>query len=102
MGGGLEAALAAALRSGGSADVVAEGERLAVASFRDARDTGAHRARTRRRDDWRPHARTRRGRPHPRPSLKATLSLLAAGFVLGGVAVALWSVPVRRILSKYT
>ncbi|MER6535081.1 hypothetical protein ABT215_14985 [Streptomyces sp900105755] len=44
------ALLAAAVRVPG-ADT--EGERRAVAAFRTARDTGTHRARTRRGDDWR-------------------------------------------------
>ncbi|MDI5908843.1 hypothetical protein QDK90_28355, partial [Streptomyces sp. 12257] len=42
-----------------------------------------HRARTRRRDDWRPRAQRRRAR-----SLKATLSVLLASLTLGGVAYA--------------
>ncbi|MFJ9565475.1 hypothetical protein ACIRQQ_36245 [Streptomyces fuscichromogenes] len=50
-GPGLEAALAAALREDG---VDTEGEQRAMTAFRTARDTGAHRARPRRRDDWRP------------------------------------------------
>lgn len=72
--------LAGALRPGA---LDSEGERRAVAAFRDARDAGTHRARTRRRDDWRPreHARVRR-------SLKATLTLSLAGLTLGGVAFA--------------
>ncbi|MFD7936316.1 hypothetical protein ACFV4T_17590 [Streptomyces sp. NPDC059755] len=44
-----------------------DGERRAVAAFRAARDAGAHKARTRRRDDWRPRD---------------------AGLTLGGVAFA--------------
>ncbi|WP_437046932.1 hypothetical protein [Streptomyces sp. enrichment culture] len=79
--GPVEALLSAALRAGGAG---AEGERRAVAAFRTARDAGAHRAaRTRRRDDWRPRARRRAGRP-----LKAALSVLLAGLVLGGAAYA--------------
>ncbi|MFD5495035.1 hypothetical protein ACFWH4_19570 [Streptomyces sp. NPDC127091] len=59
-------------------------EQRAVAAFREARETGAHRtAPTRRRDDWRPRER-RLGRL----SVKATLSVLIAGLSLGGVAVA--------------
>ncbi|CAM5587251.1 hypothetical protein SHIRM173S_02622 [Streptomyces hirsutus] len=54
-----------------------------MAAFREARETGAHRARTRRRDDWRPRE-PRLGRF----SVKATLSVLVAGLSLGGVAVA--------------
>ncbi|MFF1443879.1 hypothetical protein [Streptomyces sp. NPDC058295] len=60
-----------------------DGERRAVAAFRAARDAGAHRARTRRRDDWRPRARR-----HTARSLRATLSVLVAGLTLGGVAFA--------------
>ncbi|MFJ4689910.1 hypothetical protein [Streptomyces sp. NPDC088766] len=76
----VEALLARALRdtSGG-----AERERQAVAAFRAARDAGAHRARTRRRDDWRP-----RGQRHTVRSLRATLSVVLASLTLGGVAVA--------------
>ncbi|MEU0422823.1 hypothetical protein ABZ235_04270 [Streptomyces canus] len=78
--GPLEALFAAALR-GEKSD--GEAELRAVAAFRAARDTGAHRARTRRRDDWRPRAQRRRAR-----SLKATLSVLLASLTLGGVAYA--------------
>ncbi|MFD4503274.1 hypothetical protein [Streptomyces sp. NPDC058457] len=53
----LEALFAAAIRED---DVDTEGERRAMAAFRTARDTCAHRARPRRRDDWRP-ARTTAG-----------------------------------------
>ncbi|MEU5766094.1 hypothetical protein ABZ782_09275 [Streptomyces asoensis] len=60
-----------------------DGERLAVAAFRAARDAGAHRARTRRRDDWRP-----RTGPRPARSLRTTLSVLVAGLALGGAAFA--------------
>ncbi|MFI6039116.1 hypothetical protein ACIBBD_34255 [Streptomyces sp. NPDC051315] len=82
-GTGVEALLAAALRGGTPAEAD-EGERRAVAAFRAARDSGAHRAaRTRHRDDWRP-----RGRRHALRSLKATLSVLVASLALGGVAVA--------------
>ncbi|GGW89755.1 hypothetical protein [Streptomyces lomondensis] len=76
----LEALLAAALIRDG---IDAEAEQRAVAAFRAARDAGPHRARTRRRDDWRP-----RERWHPGRSLKATLSVLLASLTLGGVAVA--------------
>ncbi|MDH6516938.1 hypothetical protein M2163_006081 [Streptomyces sp. SAI-135] len=75
----LEALLAAALRGGKAED---EAERRAVAAFRAARDAGTHRARTRRRDDWRPRER-RRAR-----SLKATLCVLLGSLTLGGVAYA--------------
>jgi len=76
----LEAVLGAAIL-GGKAD--AEGERRAVDAFRVARDAGAHRARTRRRDDWRPRAQRQRAR-----TWKATLSVLLASLTLGGVAYA--------------
>jgi hypothetical protein len=77
---GFEALLAASLRAGHLDD---EAERRAVHAFRAARDAGAHRARTRRRDDWRPRGRRGAGR-----SLKTALSVLLAGFTLGGVAFA--------------
>ncbi|MEU6176753.1 hypothetical protein [Streptomyces coeruleorubidus] len=76
----LEALLAAALIRD---RIDAEAEQRAVTAFLAARDAGAHRARTRRRDDWRP-----RERRHPGRSLKATLSVLLASLTLGGVAVA--------------
>ncbi|KAB1988627.1 hypothetical protein [Streptomyces triticiradicis] len=82
-GGGrppLEELLAAAMR--GRADDTAARTR-AVAAFRAARDGGAHTARTRRRDDWRPKERRR-----PSRSLRAALAVLLAGLTLGGVAVA--------------
>ncbi|MER7402009.1 hypothetical protein ABT373_05830 [Streptomyces sp. NPDC000070] len=77
---GLEALLAAALLVD---RIDAEAEQRAVAAFMAARDAGAHGARSRRRDDWRP-----RDRRHPGRSLKATLSVLLASLTLGGVAVA--------------
>jgi hypothetical protein len=76
----LAALLAAAIR-GDKAD--GEAESRALAAFRAARDTGAHRARTRRRDDWRPRAQRRTVR-----SLRTTLSVLLASLTLGGVAYA--------------
>ncbi|MEU9354369.1 hypothetical protein AB0D65_26185 [Streptomyces griseoloalbus] len=76
----LETLLAAALIRDG---VDAGAEQRAVAAFLAARETGALRARTRRRDDWR--ARRRRLGSH---SLKATLSMVFAGLTLSGVAVA--------------
>ncbi|MGW2785872.1 hypothetical protein ACWC3X_32255 [Streptomyces populi] len=82
-GGGrppLEELLAAAIR--GRADDTAARTR-AVAAFRAARDGGAHTARTRRRDDWRP-----KGRGRPSRSVRAALAVLLAGLTLGGVAVA--------------
>ncbi|MEU3088156.1 hypothetical protein ACWCQ0_03970 [Streptomyces massasporeus] len=63
--------------------VDAEAEQRAVAAFRAARDAGAPRTRSRRRDDWRARERRRLGR-----SLKTTLSVLLASLTLGGVAVA--------------
>ncbi|MFD8389787.1 hypothetical protein ACFV2N_11455 [Streptomyces sp. NPDC059680] len=75
-----EARLGAALRTRG---VDAEAERRAVAAFRAAHATQASRARTRRRDDWRPAAPRR-----ARVSLKATLSVVLASLTLGGVAFA--------------
>ncbi|CAL9560982.1 hypothetical protein SUDANB15_04604 [Streptomyces sp. enrichment culture] len=77
---GLEALLAASLIRD---SVDAAAEQRAVAAFRAAREAGAHRARTRRRDDWRP--RRRRLGSH---SVKTVLSVLLGGLTLGGVAVA--------------
>ncbi|MEV7385685.1 hypothetical protein [Streptomyces sp. NPDC091215] len=79
-GPALEVLLAAAIRDHG---VDAEGERRAVAAFRTARDAGEHRARTRRRDDWRPREQRRTHR-----SVKATVTMALASLTLGGVAVA--------------
>ncbi|MEU1516652.1 hypothetical protein ABZ490_31685 [Streptomyces sp. NPDC005811] len=82
----LEALLAEVLRVAGgpvAPPAGSEGELRAVAAFRAARDAGAHTARTRRRDDWRP--RTRRS---PARSLRATLSVALASLALGGVAFA--------------
>ncbi|MEV6838939.1 hypothetical protein AB0N17_31250 [Streptomyces sp. NPDC051133] len=76
----LEAGFAAALRADG---VDPDAERRALAAFRTAREAGAHRVRTRSRDDWRPAA-PRRGRRSP----KVTLSMALACLTLGGVAVA--------------
>ncbi|MER6531569.1 hypothetical protein [Streptomyces sp. NPDC001508] len=78
----LEERFGTALRPGG-AGLGPEAERRAVAAFRVARDTGAHRARTRCRDDWRPGASRR-----ARFSVKATLSVFLASVTLGGLAVA--------------
>ncbi|MEY9993769.1 hypothetical protein ABIE67_005801 [Streptomyces sp. V4I8] len=77
----LEALLAAAVLRGHRADL--DGEQRAVAAFRAARAAGAHRARTRRRDDWRPREPRRLAL-----SVKTTLSLFVASLALGGVAVA--------------
>jgi hypothetical protein len=76
----LHTALAAALLAG---DPGPEAERRAVAAFRTARDAGAHRARTRRRDDWRLPAQRRTGRP-----VKTTAAAVFTSIALGGVAVA--------------
>ncbi|MGW5134552.1 hypothetical protein [Streptomyces sp. NPDC004135] len=76
----LHTTLVAALLAGGPGP---EAERRAVAAFRTARDAGAHRARTRRRDDWQPSARPRTGRP-----AKATAAAVFTSLALGGVAVA--------------
>ncbi|MFI2430508.1 hypothetical protein [Streptomyces sp. NPDC018693] len=85
LGAGIEELLAVVLRDTGSGALDgSEGERRAVAAFRAARDAGTHRARTRRRDDW----RTREQRRAGRFSVKATLSVAVAGLTLGGVAVA--------------
>ncbi|WP_129307217.1 hypothetical protein [Streptomyces sp. L2] len=80
----LEARLAALLRAdAGPADLDPAAEERTLAAFRAARDTGTHRARTRRRDDWRPREPRRL-----RLWVRATLSVLVAGLALGGVAVA--------------
>lgn len=77
----LEALLSAAVLRGHRPDT--EAEQRAVAAFRAARDAGTHRARTRRRDDWRPREQRRLVL-----SVKTTLSLFVASLTLGGVAVA--------------
>ncbi|MFC5254313.1 hypothetical protein [Streptomyces cinereospinus] len=79
-----EALLGAALRDGG---VDAAAEQRAVAAFVAAREAGAHRARTRRRDDWRP-----RRRP-PARTVRTTLAVLLASLTAGGVAVATIGAP---------
>ncbi|MCT9140317.1 hypothetical protein [Streptomyces violarus] len=76
----LHTALAAALLAD---DPGPEAERRAVAAFRTARDAGAHRARTRHRDDWRLPAERRTGRP-----VKTTVAAVFTSIALGGVAVA--------------
>ncbi|MFI9775966.1 hypothetical protein ACIHCV_14795 [Streptomyces sp. NPDC051956] len=78
--GGFETLLAAAVRPAEQRDGAQE---RAVAAFREARDQGAHSARTRRRDDWRP-----RPRGLARWSLRTTVGTLVAGVTLGGVAMA--------------
>ncbi|MEU1305788.1 hypothetical protein [Streptomyces shenzhenensis] len=81
-GTALEARFGTALRPDG-AGLDPAAERRAVAAFRAARDTGADRARTRRRDDWRPRASRR-----ARFSVTASLSAFLASVTLGGLAVA--------------
>ncbi|MFD8214991.1 hypothetical protein ACFV2U_14950 [Streptomyces sp. NPDC059697] len=76
----LETELGAVLRRG---HLDPEAEQRALTAFRAARDTGTHRARTRRRDDWRLPAERRAGRP-----VKMTLGVVFASLTLGGVAVA--------------
>ncbi|MER7174558.1 hypothetical protein [Streptomyces mesophilus] len=67
-----------------SAGVDPDAQAAALAAFRAARDSGAHRrgARTRRRDDWRPRTHARR------IAWRAVLGTLIAGLTVGGVAVA--------------
>ncbi|MFI7411298.1 hypothetical protein ACIBU0_21795 [Streptomyces sp. NPDC049627] len=77
----LEALLSAAVLRGHPVD--SEREQRAVAAYLAARAAGAHRARTRHRDDWRPREQRRLAR-----SLKTALSLFAASLTLGGVAFA--------------
>ncbi|MDR6974288.1 hypothetical protein J2X68_000966 [Streptomyces sp. 3330] len=60
-----------------------EAEQRALTAFRAAHEEGAHRARTRRRDDWRSPAERRTRRP-----VKMTLGVVFASLALGGVAVA--------------
>jgi hypothetical protein len=76
----LETVLATLLRG---ADLAPEAEQRAVAAFRAARGTDGHRARTRRRDNWRLPAERRTGRP-----VKTTFAAVIASLALGGVAVA--------------
>ncbi|MFJ3305892.1 hypothetical protein ACIPSA_22740 [Streptomyces sp. NPDC086549] len=76
----LESVLAAAMRAG---DLDPQAEQRAVAAFRAAHSAGAHRARTRRRDNWRPAAERRARRP-----VKLTFGVVFASLALGGVAVA--------------
>ncbi|WPO71873.1 hypothetical protein [Streptomyces sp. KN37] len=75
--------LAEAVRADAAGAVDADAQREAVAAFVAARDAGAHRARTRRRDDWRPRER----RP-ARFSLRAAGGVVLAGGLLGGVSLA--------------
>ncbi|MGW3361159.1 hypothetical protein ACWDFL_38255 [Streptomyces bungoensis] len=79
-GAALETFLSAALRTD---TLDPQAEQRAVTAFRAARDTGAHRAHARRRDDWRAP-----GRRRPRRSLRMTFGAVFASLTLGGVAVA--------------
>lgn len=76
----LDALLGDAVRVG---DVDPDSQGRAVTAFRSARDAGAHRTRTRRRDDWRPRARRR-----TLGSLRTAAAALLASALLGGVAIA--------------
>ncbi|MEU4997773.1 hypothetical protein [Streptomyces sp. NPDC021622] len=76
----LDALLGDAVRVG---DVDPDSQGRAVAAFRSARDAGAHRTRTRRRDDWRPRLRRR-----TLGSLRAAVGAVLASLLLGGVAIA--------------
>ncbi|MFE0130564.1 hypothetical protein ACFWY6_03045 [Streptomyces sp. NPDC059037] len=76
----LDALLGDAVRAG---DVDPDAQGRAVTAFRSARDAGAHRTRTRRRDDWRPRLR-RRGLG----ALRAAAGAALASLLLGGVAIA--------------
>ncbi|MEU8976081.1 hypothetical protein AB0D11_44110 [Streptomyces monashensis] len=78
--GALETVLAAAIRQG---DPDPRAEQQAVAAFRASHAAGPHRARTRRRDDWRPPEKQRARRP-----LKLTFGVALASLTLGGVALA--------------
>ncbi|MFG2023670.1 hypothetical protein [Streptomyces sp. NPDC048825] len=76
----LQTALAAAVLA---SDLDPEAEQRAVAAFRAARGARAHRARTRRRDDWRLPAERRAGR-----RVKTTFAAVFTSLAVGGVAVA--------------
>lgn len=54
--GSLDALLASAVRADADTALDTDAQRRALAAFRAARDEGAHRARPRLRDDWRPGA----------------------------------------------
>ncbi|WP_326609992.1 hypothetical protein OG949_08035 [Streptomyces scopuliridis] len=82
----VEDILAAAVRAESPAQ---ESQDQALAAFRAARDAGALTARTRRRDDWRPH----RPRRFTARAWRATAGALLASLTLGGVAVATFGVP---------
>ncbi|MFJ6901570.1 hypothetical protein [Streptomyces hokutonensis] len=77
---GLEATLDVVIRD---RDLDPEAEQRALVAFRTTRNPGTHRARTRRRDDWRLPAKRRAGRP-----VKTTFGVVFASLALGGVAVA--------------
>ncbi|MGH1554294.1 hypothetical protein ACRAWF_27210 [Streptomyces sp. L7] len=77
---GLESTLDAVIRG---RDLDPEAEQRALVAFRTTRNPGTHRARTRRRDDWRLPAKRRVGRP-----VKTTFGVVFASLALGGVAVA--------------
>ncbi|MEV0323337.1 hypothetical protein ACIBKX_11860 [Streptomyces sp. NPDC050658] len=77
----LDVLLGAAVRAG---RVDPESQRAAVEAFRCARDGDGRRARTRRRDDWRPRPR----RFGTLASLRAAAGALLATALLGGVALA--------------
>lgn len=76
----VDAVLGEAVRPGA---IDTEAEHRAVAAFCSARDEGGHRARTRRRDDWRPSARSR-----ALVSLRAAVGAVLASVLLGGGALA--------------
>ncbi|MEV5878476.1 hypothetical protein AB0L75_30480 [Streptomyces sp. NPDC052101] len=77
----LESALATAIRA---SRLDSEAEQRALTAFRAAaHGVGARRARTRRRDDWRPPEERRVRRP-----LHMTFGVVFASLTLGGVAVA--------------
>ncbi|WP_432186689.1 hypothetical protein [Streptomyces sp. Tue6028] len=78
--GALETMLADVLRE---CTLDLEAEQQALAAFRAARSAGAHQARTRHRDDWRPPAERRAGRRG-----KTTFGVVFASIALGGAAVA--------------
>ncbi|MFF0161612.1 hypothetical protein ACFYRY_29325 [Streptomyces sp. NPDC005263] len=76
----LETMLGAAIRA---VEPDPAAEQRAVAAFRTAHGAGAHRARTRRRDDWRLPAERRSWHP-----MRMTFGVVFASLTLGGVAVA--------------
>jgi len=84
----VDALLGDAVRSGA---VDAEAQRRAVDAFRSARDEGVHRARTRRRDDWRPRVRHR-----ALGSLRAVAGTILAGTLLNRIERATSQRPVHN------